>query len=96
MPTKRLRGDAYKRFRFGYLRDHPLCVYCLARGRVTQGTVVDHKLPLVKGGDYRDENLQTLCDECHKDKTATDRGVKRRKKIGFDSSGNPTDPIPGW
>ncbi len=27
--------------------------------------VLDHKLPLAKGGDSRDENLQTLCWKCN-------------------------------
>lgn len=31
---------------------------------------IDHKVGLEQGGSNDDENLQPLCDECHKAKTA--------------------------
>jgi len=37
------------------------------------GEEVDHILPLASGGSHQDPNLQTLCGDCHKAKTAQDR-----------------------
>jgi 5-methylcytosine-specific restriction endonuclease McrA len=35
----------WQRLRKYQLIEHPLCVYCLANGRVTPATVVDHVVP---------------------------------------------------
>ena len=49
----------------------------------------DHVIPLEKGGEDTEENCQGLCDECHKAKTAEDRGYSKRRTIGLD--GYPVD-----
>lgn len=50
---------------------------------------IDHKIPLELGGSNNSENLQVLCIDCHKEKTAIDiaaiREASRRKK--FDTTG---------
>ena len=38
----------------------------------------DHIWPLILGGEHRETNLQVLCGECHKAKTAKDVEVKAK------------------
>jgi 5-methylcytosine-specific restriction enzyme A len=83
------RGTAHERgynkrwakARLTYLRQHPLCVRCLAQGRTTAARVVDHVMP--HRGDWKKfwdvSNWQPLCDytspyDCHGKKTATEDG----------------------
>ena len=46
-PNAATRGydSRWAKAREGYLRQHPLCVHCLARGQVVAATVVDHIVP---------------------------------------------------
>ncbi|MFJ9964211.1 HNH endonuclease [Streptomyces avermitilis] len=37
---------------------------------------IDHVLPLAKGGEDIDTNVQVLCKACHKTKTAMDFGKR--------------------
>jgi len=54
------------------LRDEPLCRHCKSAGLVRIATVVDHITPLDKGGTDDDDNVQSLCEPCHRIKTATE------------------------
>ena len=48
----------------------PLCVICLENGRTTPSEMVDHTIPIDKGGELMDEaNLRGLCHKCHNKKT---------------------------
>lgn len=87
------RPNAYRRgydkrwkvLRDGYLRSHPLCSHCEAKGRIVPARLVDHIKPLADGGDRLDElNLQSLCVECHYRKTAGDqkRNAVKPEKVG--------------
>lgn len=51
-------------------RDRRLCQHCLPKGRVVVATDVDHIVPRALGGSEADSNLQSLCGDCHKAKTA--------------------------
>ena len=57
-----------------YLATHPLCVRCMAEGRYTKATVVDHIKP--HRGDsalfWDQDNWQALCKRCHDRKTWTE------------------------
>lgn len=53
-------------------RDNGLCQACLKFGRVTEATHVDHIAPKARGGTDTLDNLQALCEECHKAKTAAE------------------------
>jgi 5-methylcytosine-specific restriction protein A len=66
------------------MQDQPLCKMCDAKGFVTLGVAMDHIEPLFKGGSNDDENLQMLCVECHRKKTATDLGIRYKPTIGVD------------
>ena len=50
-------------------RDGWKCVRCGKHGRME----ADHKQPITKGGDFWNPgNIQTLCSNCHRSKTAID------------------------
>ncbi len=72
--SKRGYGRRWRRERLAYLAANTLCVRCMAAGRVTAATVVDH----IKAhrGDKRlfwdQVNWQSLCKPCHDRKTATE------------------------
>lgn len=53
-------------------RDDYICVLCEAKDITTPATTVDHIKAKAHGGDDSLSNLQSLCDDCHKHKTATE------------------------
>lgn len=59
----------WRRLRLMYLREHPLCVECLAAGRTVAATDVDHIVAKRDGGSDDYTNLQALCHSCHSKKT---------------------------
>jgi len=65
-------SDRWRKARIRYLRDHPLCVECEERGRLTPATrldhIKDHKGDLVLFWD--ENNWQGLCERDHNSKTA--------------------------
>jgi 5-methylcytosine-specific restriction protein A len=62
---------AAKRFK----DNNPICVECDKIGIVTKVKVVDHILPINKGGERLDEaNFQSLCESCHNKKSASEKG----------------------
>lgn len=54
-----------------FMRDRWLCQRCGTPGRALE---CDHVVPLAKGGDHSMANLQTLCRECHIEKTRSEKG----------------------
>jgi 5-methylcytosine-specific restriction protein A len=80
----RLRGRAAVERRRRFLQANPLCVECKKEGRVTAASVPDHVVALVNGGADTWDNLQALCDEHHKAKTAKDLGHRPKPAIGLD------------
>lgn len=51
-------------------RDMGLCQPCKQQGVARPFDHVDHKTPKAAGGTDDDANLQCICAECHKAKTA--------------------------
>lgn len=55
-----------------YRAEHPLCVACAAQGRTAPTACTDHVVP--HRGDltlfWDESNWQSLCDACHRSKTA--------------------------
>jgi 5-methylcytosine-specific restriction endonuclease McrA len=81
----------WQRLRKYQLIEHPLCVYCLANGRVVPATVVDHVTP--HRGDWTGfctGKLQSLCDPCHKSTKAQIESRGYCIDVGLD--GLPIDP----
>lgn len=69
--TRQGYGQAWRRARAQWLRDHPLCEQCKREGRTTLATVVDHVLP--HRGDqalfWNQNNWQSMCKPDHDAKT---------------------------
>jgi 5-methylcytosine-specific restriction protein A len=67
-------GWAWKKQRVRIMkRDSGLCQPCLKTGQVSIATEVDHIINKARGGTDDDSNLQAICDDCHKAKTARER-----------------------
>lgn len=66
----RLRGRAGQEQRARRRALHPLCERCLDRGIIRPTDEIDHIIPVAMGGPDTDDNVQGLCTDCHKDKTA--------------------------
>lgn len=83
-PKKPFEGANYERNQFYHTtawrniresvirRDKAICQECNTPIHLTKKPAqVDHIIPISQGGSYTDpNNLQTLCDSCHKTKTA--------------------------
>ena len=73
-------GSGWEKLRKKILeRDRYLCQECLKCGIYKTATDVDHIVPLAKGGSNDENNLQSLCHECHKHKTCQES----KKNINF-------------
>lgn len=71
----RMRGRKLQLRNARLLRREPLCRRCRIKyNRVTPAEVLDHDLPLFKGGEDKEYNLQPLCRRCHDEKSAEDAG----------------------
>jgi len=72
-------------------RDAGLCQPCLATGRPTPATQVDHITPKAKGGTDDHENLQAICGACHTVKTEREgaEAQGRRIRVKYDAAGWP-------
>jgi 5-methylcytosine-specific restriction protein A len=81
---QRITGRRWMELRERMFKINPLCVHCMAEGRIKVWTQLDHIVPLVKGGTNEDRNLQGLCDNCHDIKTHKDLGYKVKRRIGVD------------
>jgi 5-methylcytosine-specific restriction enzyme A len=94
--AKRGYGYKWQQAREGYLRNHPLCVDHMRRGRVVQATVVDHIEP--HRGDmvlfWNKDNWQSLCADCHN--IHKQRLEKSGRVQGCDVLGVPDDPNHHW
>lgn len=55
------------------IHEEPNCRYC---GLPSEET--DHILPLIDNGTHDRENLQRLCENCHKAKTAKENSIRGR------------------
>lgn len=97
-PDTRIRGREGQRLRKRRLaRTNGLCERCLNEGRTTLATVVNHKLPLARGGEDVDENTENLCERHDAIVTAQQFGKAepvRGKGIGRD--GRPTSAEHPW
>lgn len=95
--VERKRGRAGQRQRQRRLdRSGGLCEHCLAAGRTTIATVVNHILPLAHGGSDFDENTENLCEECDRRVTAEQFGYRSPDEFGVDKAGRPTGVSHPW
>ena len=60
----------WRKLRNLYAAKHPLCEECLKKELLVSVKVVDHIVEIKDGGKELDQNnLQSLCSECHNRKT---------------------------
>lgn len=65
--------ERWKRMKYQYLSDHPLCEVCLALGRYTPATHVHHMYSFTLCDNYDsamrvafdESNFCSICDKCH-------------------------------
>lgn len=77
--AKRVTGRRLQQLRKELFEREPLCRPCYQAGRVTEGTMRDHIVPLEEGGTDTVDNTQSICEACHdlKSKAERARGVQR-------------------
>ena len=64
----------WRKLRLMILNRDPLCKECEKKNRFVSSVVVDHILPINKGGAKLSfDNLQGLCTTCHNRKSAKDK-----------------------
>lgn len=81
--VNRIRGSKWQQIRQSHLTANPLCVHCLVNNRYTLANEVDHIKPLWQGGqEFNPSNIQSLCTECHKAKTAQE-ATQRSKQFQY-------------
>jgi 5-methylcytosine-specific restriction protein A len=87
------RTTLWRTLRDMQLCEQPRCERCLALGKLTPATVVNHRAP--HKGDaqlfHDPENLQSLCKPCHDGPTQQRERIGYEKTIGVD--GWPIDPL---
>ncbi len=72
--SKLYSQGAWDKIRKGQLSRQPLCVGCLARGKVVQASHVDHVFPHRRNPERFKRNLfQSLCPSCHTLKTQMEK-----------------------
>lgn len=81
---KRIRGRKGQALRQRRLMADPICRDCKAQGKVTATQVIDHIIPLAKGGEDVDSNCRGLCYACHDKRTAEQFGFKSKQTVGVD------------
>ena len=65
-------------------RDGYLCQPCYRKGRPTPATEVDHITPKSQDGTDDYENLQAICNPCHKAKTKAESTGSTKITFGAD------------
>lgn len=79
-PAAHLRGydSDWNALRDWFIIEHPFCAAC---GRV--GAMVDHVQPIDTHPERRldPDNLQTLCNSCHRRKTARDKAQGDKARV---------------
>jgi 5-methylcytosine-specific restriction protein A len=92
-PAERGYGRAWQKLRKAMLAQEPLCRACREQGVVTAATDLDHIVPKAEGGTDDPANLQALCADCHKDKTAREsaraQGRTPKPRLTFGTDGWP-------
>jgi len=69
VPVKRLRGRALQALRAEVYQRSPMCAGCRRHLAFTDRWALDHRVSLAAGGPDDRENLQILCEICHRSKT---------------------------
>lgn len=77
-------SSRWRKVRRMQLDAEPFCAYCLKQGRTTEARVVDHIQSRYSGGsDFDPDNLQSLCDFHHNQKSSSERKSNNNKREGY-------------
>ena len=72
--TQFYQSSPWRKLRKMKLDQDPMCEICQQQGKLTPAQMVDHIVPINKGGAPLDlDNLQSLCNACHAIKSAKDK-----------------------
>lgn len=95
---RRLRGRAGQKQRQRRLaQTNGLCEHCLKDGRTTLATIVNHIVPLARGGEDTDENTENLCAKHDAQVTAQQFGkAEPINGRGIGRDGRPTSRDHPW
>ena len=75
-------SKAWKDLRNYYIKSNPLCKWCEEEGITKEADVVDHIKEIRDGGDKLDSNnLMSLCNRHHIQKTNWNRSKRKRNKL---------------
>lgn len=80
----RLRGRKAQARRLKLWSKDPCCAKCGKLTDYPSGFQADHIVPLFKGGEDDEKNMQVLCMVCHDTKTNDDLGRRQTVKVGID------------
>ena len=72
------QSAAWRGVRAAFLREHPVCMHCAARGRVVAAVGADHVVPLKDGGArFYAAGLPSLWNSCPNRKTPRETAARR-------------------
>ncbi|EKA7406927.1 HNH endonuclease [Vibrio parahaemolyticus] len=76
------QSTKWRKLRARKAKESPLCENCLTYNIIKPVDVVDHIKPLLDYPDlaYVFSNLQSLCHQCHNDKTAKETAERKKPK----------------
>ena len=81
--NKFYQSKQWRATRNSFIKQNPLCVFCLKKDMLTPANVVDHIKPITEGGAELDiNNLQSLCTMHHNQKSAREGNFKKYNKKG--------------
>lgn len=73
-------GVAHQRLRRQVLAEEPHCRICLATGKITRASVLDHVVPLCLGGPTIRSNVQPACEPCSASKSGREGAMMRKRQ----------------
>ncbi|WP_423252268.1 HNH endonuclease [Vibrio vulnificus] len=76
------QSTKWRKLRARKAKDSPLCEHCLTYNIIKPVDVVDHVKPLLDYPElaYVFSNLQSLCHQCHNEKTAKEAAERKKPK----------------
>ena len=79
--SKIYKTNRWRKLRHWFISVNPLCKMCKDNNVISKGEVVDHITPIQNGGsEWNVNNLQTLCNKCHKIKTNKEMNERKKNK----------------
>ena len=80
--TRRVKGPPAQKRNARWLLHHPICAKCLETGEDRAAVEIDHIIPLWKGGPDDETNIQGLCVDHHKEKSAAEARERYGSMLG--------------